>query len=132
MKKRNHLFKATVLVAVLTLLIVSAAATAFQPYGSYYTTINDGTFTDTATSCIYKCNCVPVNNWLLASVQTQYKEGNQYKWDPENQTYYYNEGTNIASVSKSVKHATITYAGGWFQARCGNGGVHGYYASATI
>ena len=77
---------------------------------------------DSATASITRCSCNPVDNYLMAGIRVQYYDGNNYCWDPvvEN-TYYFSEGTNVYSESKSVSRNNINYANGCFLARCGSG-----------
>ena len=111
-------------------LTISASATADQPYGSYSTSISDGWTKDTATSTITKCTCTPVDNYLMAGIQIQYIVDRDYNWNPVTQgTYYYDSGTNVSSRSKSLSANEITFAEGWFQARCGDGTMWSDYSS---
>ncbi|MCM1083387.1 MAG: hypothetical protein NC393_05855 [Clostridium sp.] len=106
----------------------NASASTSKPYGSYSTTISGGFI---ATSTITKCSCNPVNNYLMAAIQVQYKSDGNYYWIPSSTTYYYDSGYNTESKSKSITHSGITYAKGWFKARCGSGSVKEYYDTAT-
>ena len=63
----------------------------------------------------------------MAAIKIQYKSGNKYYWDPSSSTYYYSEGSDIAYAQKTISHSNITYAKGWFKARCGKGSVKSYY-----
>lgn len=103
--------------------ILNVSANATTPFTSAYTTIS----TTGATSTITKCSCSSVNNYLMAGIMAQYKSGNNYYWIPSSTSYYYNEGYNIAKASKTISHINITYAKGWFQARCGSGATKSFY-----
>lgn len=106
----------------------NASASTSKPYGSYSTTIAGGFI---ATSTITKCSCNPVNNYLMASIQVQYKSDGNYYWTPSSTSYNYSEGYDTESKSKGIMHSDITYAKGWFKARCGSGSVKEYYDTAT-
>ena len=45
--------------------------------------------------------------------------------------YVYSEGSNTTGVSKTVNESNITYAKGWFKARCGTGSTKSFYRTAT-
>lgn len=119
------------LVMVVTLFAFSAFATNYKPYKSYSTRIYNMGTVDVAVSTIVKCDCNPVDNYLMAGIQVQYKEGNNYYWTPSSTSYYYSSGTNVEREIRSIKKKDITFARGWFQARCGTGSMKSYHATDT-
>lgn len=131
MIKQNKLLALILACLTVLSLAVTAAATESKPYGSYDVTITSGLLQDTATAYVTKCSCNPVDNYLMAGIQIQYKEGNQYYWTPSSSSYYYKSGTNVDSAQKSISEGDITYAKAWIQARCGDGDTHSYYDTAT-
>lgn len=128
MKYGKYIMALTFLCVLFFYSSKSALASASKPYGNYSTTISGGIV---ATSTITKCSCNPVNNYLMASIQIQYKAGGNYYWSPSSTTYNYSDGYNTESKTKSITHTGITYAKGWFKARCGSGSVKEYYDTAT-
>ena len=111
MKYKKGLALLLVCFALIGTTWLTASATASKPYGSYSTTISSSS----ATARISKCSCNPVNNYLMAAIQVQYKS----------------EGSNTTGVSKTVNESNITYAKGWFKARCGTGSTKSFYRTAT-
>lgn len=73
----------------------------------------------------------PLLNYLMAAIQVQYKSGDNYYWYPSSSSYVYSEGSNTTGVSKTVNESNITYAKGWFKARCGTGSTKSFYRTAT-
>lgn len=104
-------------------VFINVSASTSKPYGGYNTSIG----TASAASTITKCSCSPVDNYLMAAIQIQYKSGNNYYWTPSSSSYYYSEGSDIGYAQKTISHSNITYAKGWFKARCGKGSVKSYY-----
>ena len=118
MKYKKGLALLLVCFALIGTTWLTASATASKPYGSYSTTISSSS----ATARISKCSCNPVNNYLMAAIQVQY---------PSSSSYVYSEGSNTTGVSKTVNESNITYAKGWFKARCGTGSTKSFYRTAT-
>jgi hypothetical protein len=116
--------------AGLMLLAGSAHATPNSPFGNYGVSIaSNGA---SATAFTQKCSCSPVNNYLAAWIQVQYKSGNSIVSDPVSSShYYYDSGYNIAQASKTVSHPNTTYAKGIFRARCGSGDIQERSATAV-
>lgn len=130
--KTRRFFAVILTCLVLTSVLgVTAFATASKPYTSYSTTISNGLIKDTATATITKCSCSPVNNYLKAGIQVQYKKGDAYYWEPSSSDIYINYGTNVDSRSQSYSVANIVYAYGEFHARCGSGSELTYTKEAT-
>ena len=127
MKYKKGLALLLVCFALIGTTWLTASATASKPYGSYSTTISSSL----ATARISKCSCNPVNNYLMAAIQVQYKSGDNYYWYPSSSSYVYSEGSNTTGVSKTVNESNITYAKGWFKARCGTGSTKSFYRTAT-
>ncbi len=101
-------------------LSTNVFATPNKPYDSADVSISANA--DSATASITRCSCNPVDNYLMAGIRVQYYDGNNYCWDPVGEnTYYFSEGMNVYSESKSVSRNNINYANGWFLARCGSG-----------
>ena len=101
-------------------LSTNVFATPNKPYDSADVSISSNA--DSATASITRCSCNPVDNYLMAAIRVQYYDGSNYHWDPEGEnTYYFSEGTNVYSESKSISRKNINYAKGWFVAKCGSG-----------
>lgn len=113
----------TCVVAVLLVatMAFTVSATAEKPYDYYTTYIDDYFLWETAVARIVKCDCLPVDNYLLASLKIQYLEGNQYLWSPNSTQYYPDDGSNIPSMEYTMSKTDIVYAESWFAARCGDG-----------
>lgn len=129
-KSRRILAFILVCVTIIS-LTVTAAASSNTPYGKKTLYVSHDLLTDTAKAYISKCGCNPVDNYLMAGIQVQYKEGNQYKWTPGSGTYYYDSGTNIGYATESITKTDINFAKAWFQARCRSGEVKSYTSSMS-
>ena len=113
---------------LLSITVVTASATASQPYSSY-----DAWFQGTDQGCagIYKCNCSPVDNYLYASAKAQYLDSNgTYKWTRT----VTDDAKNVqqrAFVLTSPGGNKVYYVDASFKARCGSGTMKKYsdYAS---
>ena len=82
-------------------LSTNVFATPNKPYDSADVSISSNA--DSATASITRCSCNPVDNYLMAAIRVQYYDGSNYHWDPEGEnTYYFSEGTNVYSESKSI------------------------------
>ena len=116
--------------AMLSSSAVAVHATPSSPFGNYGISIaSNGA---SATAFTQRCSCSPVNNYLAAWIQVQYKSGNSIVRDPVSPShYYYDSGYNIEKASKTVTHSNITYAKGIFRARCGNGSTQERSATAV-
>ena len=128
-KRMLALLLATLTLA--SLFAVAAFATPSKPYGNYDVTISDGLFKDTATAFISRCSCIPVDNYLKASIQVQYKEDGGYHWLPSETSVYFQEETNKDSASVSVTQKNIVYADGMLRARCSSGITLSYPKTVT-
>lgn len=121
--------------ASIATMSVCASATTAKPYSTYKTSISSGWGSKkTATAYITKCSCNPVNNWLAACIKVQYKDGNNYVWDPvddEIDGYYYQNGYNMNEARISVSHDNITYAKSFFEAKCGTGSMQTWTDDAS-
>lgn len=128
MRKKLSVIAASVITTMLlstAVLSTNVFATPTTPYGAACVYIaSDG---KSATAFITKCSCNPVNNHLMAAIQVQYSVGNNYYWTPSENTYYFSEGSNVASEQKTISVDNINYARGWFLARCGSGSEISFY-----
>lgn len=127
MKSRKVIITFSIIIFVIGASFVNVSASASRPYGGYSTTIGSSS----ASATITKCSCNPVNNYLMAAIQIQYKSGDNYYWTPSSSSYYYDEGSDISYAQKTISHSNITYANGWFKARCGSGSIKSFYSSAN-
>jgi len=114
--------------ALLSIAVVTASATASKPYSSY-----DAWFQSTSEGCagIYRCDCSPVDNYLYASAKAQYLASDgTYKWT----STVTDKGTDVqqrAFVVTSPSGTKVYYVDANFKARCGSGKTKSYsdYAS---
>lgn len=111
-------------VTLVSVLAVGASATADKPYSDADVTLTIGTWggADTATACITRCDCMPVENYLFAGLKVQYEvDGNDYLWYPSKKAYIYDSGHDVGSAKISYKEHYIYYIDAWFQAQCDTG-----------
>lgn len=126
-------------VLILVVMLVSALsivvfATPGTPYGSYGAYLSIGWLgaADTASVSITRCSCLPVDNYLIAWGNYQYRSGNDYPWapGPTSEEYYYSEGSNIESAGLSFREHYIYFVNGLFWASCSGGSTHSYSSTA--
>lgn len=115
-------------VATLSTCGLVAFASADVPYGDKGASI--ALFGTSATAWIKKCSCNPVNNYLAAWIRIQYREGDNYKWNPTN-GYYFDAQSNATEARRKVSGSRIQHAEGYHYARCGKGSEKQYTFSVN-
>ena len=88
-----------------------------------------------ATAKLWRCNCLPVDNYLSVGVRVQYSvmNGTQYYWSPTSD-FKYSEGYDIESIEKTVTlygNYLIVYAQAKFQAQCSTNAMSTFYREWT-
>lgn len=129
--KKCKRFIASLLVCLtlVGLLAIAAFATPSKPYSSMSLSVSvvHGE-KDVATASIRRCTETPVDNHLSTLLRVQYKDGNNYYWDPiQEGMYYVQKGDDVDQVSVQVERNYIYYAKAIFYARCKTGSQQTYY-----
>ena len=129
--------KALRVLLVMCLLLafgVTASATC-KGYGNWQLSVIDRQMLNGtqphATATIWRCSCLPVDNYLSAGVRAQYRHmnGSQYYWSPTT-GYVTDWGNNVESRTVTVTitgNYLIKYAKAKFQARCGSNAMSTFY-----
>ena len=137
MKKK----KIICLVLVLCLLFgvsVTASATC-KGWGNWHLSVIDRQMSNGtqphATAKLWRCSCLPIDNYLYAGVRAQYRamNGTQYYWSPTS-GYTYSDGYDVESRTATVTlygDYLIVYAQAKFQGKCGSNTMSTFYREWT-